>query len=120
MKPRRVLPIPFVILILAGIVAAYSLLAGRNSSASMRPDDSLQIQTVEQERMVATYFRVLSWLSDLSEHETPPRQALPQRASLAQPAKSVPSTWRPVRVSLCAFRSAREFATSSIRAHLLN
>lgn len=107
------------ILILAGIVAAYSLLAGRSSAASMGADD-LQIQTVEQERMVTTYFRVLSWLSAVSEHETFPKPTAPQRAA-AMPGATIPqSTWRPVKISLCAFRSARDFATSRIRSHLLN
>ena len=120
MKPRRVLPIPFLILILAGIVAAASLLAGRNSAASVRPNDSLQIQTVEQERMVAMYFRVLSWLTDVAEHESSPKQTAPQRATVTPAAKAPQSAWRPVQVSLCAFRSARDFAAGRIRAHLMN
>ena len=65
MKNKGVLPIPFLILILAGVVSLFSILAGRGAKASMVKDDSLQMQTVEQERIAEFYFRTLSWLSDV-------------------------------------------------------
>ncbi len=126
MQPRRVLPIPFMILILAGMIAFGSLLASRSSVASPVPDDSLQIQTVEQERMAATYFRVLSWLTavsqhdDVSQHDSAPAQSTTTNVSVTQAAKTPQSTWQPVRVSLCMFRSARDFATEKFRAHIMN
>ena len=57
MKNKQVLPIPFLILILAGLVSLFSIVATRRSPASTVRDDSLQMQTVEQERMAAIYFR---------------------------------------------------------------
>jgi hypothetical protein len=120
MKHKRALPIPFIILILAGAISLGSVLASRISGASAAPKSSLQIQTVEQERMVAMYFRVLSWLSDVAEHESAPRQTAAQQASVPHVADTPQSAWRPVEISLCVIRSARDFAAGRIRAHLLN
>ena len=88
MKNKRALPIPFLILILAGVVSLFSILADRGSRASMVKDDSLQMQTVEQERMAAIYFRILSWLSDLTPRAAEPAKANPQPAPGPQVVKA--------------------------------
>jgi hypothetical protein len=80
MKNKRNLPIPFLVLTLAGMVSLFSILATRSSRAGMVREDSLQMQTVEQERMAALYFRILSWLSDVTPRATEPVKATPEPA----------------------------------------
>ena len=85
MRNKQVLPIPFLIF----------------------RDDSLQIQTVEQERMAAFYFRVLSWLSDLTSRTAVPARPTPQRAPAPQIIKTPQGHPRPGRVEFCALRSGK-------------
>jgi hypothetical protein len=103
MKKQRGLPIPFLILILAGIVSTFSLFADHGSRANRVRSDSLQVQTVEQERMAAVYFRVLSWLSTVTPRPAESAQADPQPASLPQPPNAPQRRVQPGRVVLCAF-----------------
>ena len=85
MKNKGCLPIPFLILILAGVVSLFSLIATSTSRAGMVRDHSPQVQMMEQQRMAAVYFRILSWLSDVTprpaEHaKSNPQPAVPGRA----------------------------------------
>lgn len=66
MKKLRALPIPFLILILAGVVSLFSVFAEPGTRASANQNGSPVVQIVEQERAAAVYFRVLSWLSDVT------------------------------------------------------
>ena len=114
MKKGRSLPIPFLILILAGVVSLFSIFADRGSRASMVKDDSLQMQTVEQERMAAVYFRLLSWLSGLTPRTTEPAKGNPQPAPA--PEKAPRRRQRPDRIELCTLHSMRNLARCLRRA----
>ena len=120
MKPKQSLPIPFVILILAAVVSMYSLVAGRASGAPVVQDNSLQMQTVEQERVAAIYFQVLSWLSDVTHRTAEAVQANPQPAAEPQVAKGLRQRGCRVNVALCAFRYAHDLALGKSHARSLN
>ena len=120
MKPKQSLPIPFVILILAAVVSMYSLVAGRASGAPVVQDNSLQMQTVEQERVAAIYFRILSWLSDVTHRNAEPVQAKPQPAAAPQAAKGPRRSECKASVALCAFRYAHDLALGKSHARSLN
>lgn len=107
MKDRRALPIPFLILILAGLVSLVGLFTSHRARASARDDDAVQVQTVEQERMVAMYFRVSSWLAGV----TAPREAAPAHVnrpvtSLSRVAGAAGNPVPPGRIELCTMRLA--------------
>jgi hypothetical protein len=120
MKHKRSLPIPFLILILAGVVSFYSIIAGRVSGAATVQDNSLQMQTVEQERVAAIYFQVLSWLSDVTHRTTEPVQSKPQPAAEPRVAKGPRRSECQVSIALCAFRYAHDLASGRSRARSLN
>lgn len=120
MKNKRVLPIPFLILILAGVVSLFSIAADRGSRAAMVGDDSLQMQTVEQERMAAFYFRILSWLSDVTPRAAEPAKANPQPAPAPQPTKAPRRRQRQGRIELCTLPSGQNLAAGKRRAGNLN
>lgn len=102
MQKKRVPPLPFLVLILAGVVSLVSIYTERSSRAKMAKEDPLQVQTVEQERMAALYFRILSWLSDVAPKGSAPPKAPPQPPRVSQAVK----TWRAPtdrgKVELCA------------------
>jgi hypothetical protein len=120
MKNKRGLPIPFLILILAGVVSLFSILADRGSKASMVRDDSLQMQTVEQERMAAIYFQILSWLSDISPRAIEPANSNPQSAPVPQVVKLPRRSDGQGRIELCTFRSRKNLVASQHHARNLN
>jgi len=120
MTNKPVLPIPFLILILAGIVSLFSILADRSSKAGVVRHDSLQIQTVEQERMAAIYFRILSWLSELTPRASAPAKINPQPSPAPPNIKVRRRQQGPGRVEFCAFHSWRNPAAEPHRAHNLN
>jgi hypothetical protein len=66
MQMKRSLPLPFLVLILAGALLTVSFFAGRRSRARTAQEYPSGTQTVGQERMAALYFRVLSWLCDVA------------------------------------------------------
>jgi len=113
MKKIRNLPIPFVILILAGIVAIYSLFATRCSGAATVQSNSAQVQTVEQERMAVLYFGVLSWVSDLTPQSAQPLQDNPQPVSSPQVARTSQSAEGAASVELCTFHAQGNSAVNS-------
>jgi len=115
MKKQRGLPIPFLVLILAGVVSAFSILMDGGSRAGKTGDHSLQIQTVEQERMAAIYFRVLSWLSSVTPRATEPPRADPQPAPVLKPTMTPPRRQRPGRIELCTFHSRRDSPADKLR-----
>jgi len=88
MQKKRVLPLPFLVLILAGLVSLVGIFAERNSRAKMAKEDPLKVQTVEQERMATLYFRILSWLSDVAPKGAAPPKAAPQPPRVSQAAKT--------------------------------
>ncbi len=120
MKNKRSLPIPFLILILAGVVSLFSILVDRGPRASMVRDDSLQMQTVEQERMAATYFRILSWLSEVTPRAPEPAKANPQPAPNPQVIKAPLRCERQGKIELCTFPSGKNPAASKPRARNFN
>jgi hypothetical protein len=79
MKQR--IPLPFLILILAGIVSACSLIASWRSGAAVGREQPMQVQTVEQERIATLYFRVLTWISDVSPRKSEPKPETPRSHS---------------------------------------
>ena len=78
MRTKGVLPIPFLILILAGIIALCMVVADRGAGAAIVRDDSPRVQMIEQQRAAEYYFRVLSWLSDLTARPAKPANTHPQ------------------------------------------
>jgi hypothetical protein len=120
MKSKQSLPMPFLILILAGVVSIYSLVAGRVSGAATVQDNSLQMQTVEQERVAEVYFQVLSWLSDVTHRTAEPKKAKPERAAEPQVAKGPGHRECKVSVALCAFRYAHDLALGKSHAGNMN
>ena len=110
MKDKRSLPLPFLILILAGIASLFTVIADRATPARPAQDNSLQMQTVEQERMAELYFRVLSWVSDLKAQPIHPAKAAPQPAAVPK-VVSVPRERRRLgRVEYCAFPATEKTA----------
>jgi hypothetical protein len=83
-------------------------------------DDSLQMQTVEQERAAELYFRILSWLSDVTPRATKPAKANPQPAPAPRVVKSPRQRVRQGRIEFCVFRDAHNLATGKLRAPNLN
>jgi hypothetical protein len=120
MKNKQFPPIPFLILILAGVVSLVSIAADRNSHASMLREDPVQMQTVEQERLAAVYFRVLSWISDVIPRSEEPAKAHPRSAPAPQVVKSPHRTALKCNIELCAFRYMRDLAASNRSARHLN
>jgi hypothetical protein len=121
MKNSRALPIPFLILILAGVISLFSILADAGARAGGTNDDSVRIQIVEQERMAAMYLRVLSWISGV----TAPRQAQP--AAVNQPSSPAPHAVKAVhrpacasRVELCSLAVARNLSGTKHPRQTLN
>jgi hypothetical protein len=107
MSKHRIIPIPFLILILAAVVSLGSILSDRGARASAVSDNSVQVQTIEQERIAGIYFRVMSWLSGIST----PR---PQPVTVDHPAVPAPrvitgpaNPGLPCRIELCAMRLER-------------
>ncbi|HMD86681.1 MAG TPA: hypothetical protein VKO18_18490 [Terriglobia bacterium] len=120
MQNKRFLPIPFLILILAGVVSLCSIVADRGSRASMVRNDSLQMQTVEQERMAEFYFRILSWLSEVIPRAAEPVKASPQPAPMPQTTRTPRRREHPGRIELCTLRSVQSLAASKLRARNSN
>ena len=118
MQQKRSLPVPFVILILAGVVALGTLVAQWSSGTVMARDASPELQSVEQERIAMGYLRVLTWLSDLTQHTAEPTPITPQHM-VAQPReKQSEQANRRIHVALCALRSARNLAAMGFHSHL--
>jgi len=120
MKNKQLLPIPFLILILAGVVSLFSLAATRKSPSSITRDDSLQMQTIEQERMAAIYFRILSWLSDFTPRPAEPVKANPQPAPVPPAGKTPRRRERRGSFELCTFHPLQSLVASKCRASNLN
>jgi hypothetical protein len=117
MKNIRGLPIPFLVLILAAVVSLFSIVADRSFRPGAARSDSLQMQTVEQERMAVIYFRILSWLSDVT-----PRTADPAKVD-AQPAPQAVKPQRHGRLDrfeLCILRTVKTAAAGKSRARNIN
>jgi hypothetical protein len=120
MRSNRGLPIPFLILILAGVVSFFSMFATRAPQASAAGNDSLKLQTVEQERMAEFYFRVLSWISDLTQRNPEPVNAKPQPAPAPKVVRTPRGRVRAGRMELCTFSPAAAAANLKACAHRLN
>ncbi|MFZ0963316.1 MAG: hypothetical protein WAO35_20845 [Terriglobia bacterium] len=116
MRNKQVLPIPFLILILAGVVSLFSIAADRGAKAGMVSENPVEMQTVEQERMAAIYFRVLSWLSDFTPRAEDPEKAKPQPTPVSHVVKAPARPTRLCRIELCTLRSAQSVAASKGRA----
>ncbi len=105
MKNHRRLPIPFLVVILAGVLSVFTSLAN-DGSAGNRVDNSVQMQSIEQERMAAMYFRVMTWLSSAKS------QAVDSAKANSHPAPT-PRVITPVRnaslrpkIRFCSFHTA--------------
>jgi hypothetical protein len=120
MQNKQFLPIPFLILILAGVVSLFSIVADRGARATVVRNDSLQMQTVEQERMAEFYFRILSWLSDVIPRAAERVKARPQPAPIPQSIRTPRRRARPGRLELCTLRTGQTYAVSKLRTRHLN
>jgi len=101
MQKKRVPPLPFLVLILAGVVSLVSIITERSSRATMAKEDPLKVQTVEQERTAALYFRILSWLSDVAPKGSAPPKAAPQPPRVSQAVKTWHAPAGRGKVELC-------------------
>ena len=106
----RGVPLPFMILILAGAVSLVSIIITSQSTVSMTRDNPLKIQMVEQERMAALYFRVLSWLSDLTPRNAEPEKANPQAPRAPQVVKTPRRGERTSKVEWCMYHMVHRMA----------
>jgi hypothetical protein len=120
MKNKRELPIPFLILILAGLVSVFSLLATRTSRAGTARGSSLQMQMVEQERMAALYFRILSWLSDVNPNSREPVKTSPQPTHAPPVEKSLHRNEKRSSFELCTFKPVQNLADNQSGAGNIN
>lgn len=120
MRVHRSLPIPFLILILAGVVSLFSVVANRGPQASTVRNDSLQVQTVEQERIAEFYFRILSWLADITPRRAKPVNARPQPAPPPHVFKSPRQRLRQGRIEFCGFISGQNVVPIKPCAHSLD
>ena len=89
-------------------VSLVSIVANRGAQASMVRNDSVQMQTIEQERMAEFYFRILSWLSDLRPRAADPAKATPHTSTPPKAVKSPPRGAHRGRIELCTFSSSPE------------
>jgi hypothetical protein len=120
MKNKRFLPMPFLVLILAGVVSLFGSFADRNTRADTVTTNSLQAQTVEQEHLAAVYFRILSWLSEITFQPTQRVKAHPQRVPMPKVGKTPRGRGRPDRMEFCAFDYGQSPATINLRASRFN
>ena len=107
MNKQKALPIPFLIMLLAGLAFIFSLIADRSSKATTDRGGSLQVQTVEQERMAEIYFRVLSWISDLTPRAKAAVTPQTRIAPTAQTVKVSTLASRPCRVEICVYHTTQ-------------
>lgn len=119
MKKLRAIPIPFLILFLAGVVSLFSVFAEPGTHASANQNGSPVLQTVEQESAAAVYFRVLSWLSDV----TAPREVQPaSTAHSAMSARHVVTLLHgvvcPARIEFCSLHLTQPTAAKCQRQAL--
>ena len=116
MRKQRGLPIPFLVLILAGMMSAFSVFADRGSRADRTGENPLRLQTVEQERTAALYFRILSWLSTVTRRPAEPVKADPQPSPAQQPTQAMRPRTCQVRFEFCAFHSRQDLAANKPQA----
>ena len=118
MKSIRALPIPFLILILAGVVSLFSLVAEPRAKAQAAADETAQVQLVEQERMAMVYFRVLSWFSGVTApSRTSPAGVNDQSSPTPKVVESSRSPACPGKIELCSLPMAE---TAKHRRQTLN
>jgi hypothetical protein len=101
MQKNRLPPLPFLVLLLCGLIAPIAILAGRFSPAPVAKEDTLQVQTVEQERMAAVYFRILSWLADVTPAGSPASGTAPQPSRAPLAVKASQGSADHTKVELC-------------------
>jgi hypothetical protein len=108
MKKLRALPIPFLILILAGVVSLFSVFTGPGTPASGAQVSSLQAQAVQQQRAATVYFRVLSWLSDVTAPRDPqPGSTVDAPMSARHAVKITHGVACPSRIEFCSLHLAQ-------------
>jgi hypothetical protein len=78
------------------------------------------MQMVEQERMAALYFRVLSWLSDITPRTADAPKANRQPAAVPQGGKAPQPAAHQSPIELCTFHSAQSPAIADDGAHHIN
>jgi len=111
MQRRQFLPIPFLVLMLAGAVSLVSFAMDVSTRSGAPRRDSIQAQTVEQERLAAAYFSVLSWLSEVVPRAEKPHSTAPSAvANVAKPSSAHP---RWCRIEVCKFRYTRNLAAQN-------
>jgi hypothetical protein len=70
--------------------------------------------------MAAIYFRLLSWLSDITPRAAEAAKANPQPAPVAKVVKAPRRQERPGRIELCTLHSGKNLAASKPRARNFN
>lgn len=99
------LPLPFLIVIVAGAASLFSIVSDRGSRHDAADNHSVQMQTAEQEQIAAVYFRVLSWLSNIAPPSSAPAvQVQSQRKPAPQLVKHLHRVANCAGIELCSLR----------------
>jgi hypothetical protein len=114
MKSTRGLPVPFLILLLAGAVSLVSIFADRGAHAGIVRNDPVQMQTIEQERMAEFYFRILSWVSGLRSPASGATSTAPK--AVKSPRRGA----RRERIEFCAFSTIQNFTNRKLHTHTVD
>ncbi len=120
MKSTRGLPVPFLILLLAGAVSLVSIFADRGAHAGIVRNDPVQMQTIEQERMAEFYFRILSWVSGLRSRASNPANAPSPALATPKAVKSRRRGSRRERIEFCAFSTIQNFTNRKLHTHTVD
>jgi len=107
-------------LILAGAVSLVSIFANRGAQAGTVRNDSVQMQTIEQERMAEFYFRILSWISGLRSPASGPANATSPTSTVPKAVKSRRRGSRRERIEFCAFSTIQNFTNRKLHAHTVD
>jgi len=119
MKKLRALPIPFLILILAGVVSLFSVFAGPGTPPSEAQVRALPALTVGQEHATTAYFRVLSWLLNVTAPRgTQPDSTVNPLKAAQRMAKTTHAVLCPSRIELCTLRLTQNIASRTHRQAL--
>ncbi len=118
MKKQRSLPIPFLVFILAAVLSIFTSLADSGSRTGNGGNNSLQMQTIEQEQMATMYIRFMSWLSSVRLHPEDAAKAGPQPAPVvsARPRAAGATT----AIRLCAYHANQNLVLTARTRQTLN
>lgn len=120
MKKQRSLPIPFLVFILAAVLSIFTSLADGGSRTGNGGNNSLQMQTIEQEQMATMYIRFMSWLSSVRLHPADAAKAGPQPASAPVVSARRRAAGATTAIRLCAYHANQNLVLTARTRQTLN